>query len=73
MDITMRLYGLNGQHLAQSSATIAASGSRFDDIDVSSFLPSIKGLSSGIYFLNVDIRNNGRKGVFTKKIIIKAQ
>lgn len=73
MDITMRLYALNGQQLAQSSATIAASGSRFDDIDVSSFLPSIKGLSSGIYFLNVDIRNNGRKGVFTKKIIIKAQ
>lgn len=73
INLTLRIYGLNGQLLTQSTANVIANGSMVDDINLVDVIPDIRSLSSGLYFLEVTAECKGRKGSFAKKIAIKAQ
>lgn len=73
LKLTMSVYGINGQMLTTSQAEIVSSGNKVDDIVLTDLIPEIKNLSSGMYFLRVEINGNNRKGSFVKKIAIKAQ
>ena len=73
LQLTMRLYGINGSLLSQRSFNVVSNGSTIDNIDLTDAVPTIKTLPSGLYFLEVNVEGNGRKGSFVKKIAVKAQ
>ncbi len=73
---TMQLsvYSSTGQLFTRTETTLIASQTQTDEIILTDIMPEIRTFAHGIYFLRVEITSNsGRKGNFSKKLLIATQ
>lgn len=74
LELTIHIFSIDGRRMAKQSITLVASDTQTDEIDLTDAIDIVASLSSGLYVVQVDVvSSSGRKGDFSKKLMVAAQ